>query len=116
MHSYPQGIVRGAVGHRFGVTALVLLAAGTPLRGQQPAGRDSAQLAQMQTMMGPMMEQMMTAGMTATLRVLAKPESSQQLATFVRNFYDALVVKGFTKDEALRIVMTFGMPHPSGGR
>ncbi len=116
MHSHPQGIVRGAVSHRFGVTAVILLAAAAPLRAQQPAGRDSAQFAQVQSMMGPMMEQMMTAGMTATLRVLAKPESSEQLATFVRNFYGALVAKGFAKDEALKIVMAFGMPHPAGGR
>ncbi|HEX2679674.1 MAG TPA: hypothetical protein VHQ03_00095 [Candidatus Dormibacteraeota bacterium] len=83
------------------------------LRAQKP---DSAQFAQMQGMMGPMMEQMMTAGMTATLKVLAKPESAQQLATFVKNFYDALIAKGFTKDDALKIVMAVGMPHPAGGR
>jgi len=39
-----------------------------PLAAQQPTKPDSAQFAQMQGMMGPMMEQMMTAGMTATLR------------------------------------------------
>lgn len=116
MHPRPQGIVRGAVRHRFRVTALLLLVAATPLRAQQLMGRDCAQLAQMQGMMGPMMEQMMTAGVTTTPRVLAKPESARQLATFVRNFYDTLVAKGFAKDEALKIVMAFGMPHPTGGR
>src|SRR5207302_1440458 len=65
-----------------------------PLASQQPTKPDSVQFAQMQGMMGPMMEQMMTAGMTATLRVLAKPESAQQLATFVKNFYDALAGVG----------------------
>ncbi len=39
--------------------------------------------------------------------VLAKPETAQNLATFVRNLYDALISKGFSKDEALRIVSSF---------
>jgi hypothetical protein len=105
-------------GLQVAVATLALLggALSAPLHAQQPPGRDSAQLAQMQGMMGPMMEQMMTAGMTATLRVLAKPESAQQLATFVRNFYDALIAKNFSKEDALKIVMAFGMPHPTGGR
>ena len=105
-------------GIRAAVTTLALLGISliAPLQAQQPLGRDSAQLAQMQGMMGPMMEQMMTAGMTATLRVLAKPESAQELATFVRNFYDALIAKNFSKEDALKIVMAFGMPHPTGGR
>ena len=87
-----------------------------PLASQQPTKPDSVQFAQMQGMMGPMMEQMMTAGMTATLRVLAKPESAQQLATFVKNFYDALVAKGFSKEDALKIVAAVGMPHAAPGR
>ena len=93
--------------------AILLVAASPP---SLQAQRDSAQFAQMQGMMGPMMEQMMTAGMTATLKVLAKPESAQELATFVKNFYDALISKGFTKEDALKIVMAIGMPHPTGGR
>ena len=87
-----------------------------PLAAQQPTKAESAQFAQMQGMMGPMMEQMMTAGMTATLRVLARPESAQQLATFVKNFYDALVAKGFSKEDALKIVAAVGMPHAAPGR
>ena len=87
-----------------------------PLQAQQPSKPDSAQFAQMQGMMGPMMEQMMTATMTATLRVLAKPESAQQLATFVKNFYQALLAKGFSKEDALRIVAAVGMPHAGARR
>ena len=101
-----------------GVALLVFAAAfgSLPLQAQQPSKPDSAQFAQMQGMMGPMMEQMMTAGMTATLRVLARPESAQQLATFVKNFYDALVAKGFSKEDALKIVAAVGMPHAAPGR
>lgn len=50
--------------------------------------------------MGNMMEQMM-AGM---IDLLARPETADKLASFTRNYYDALVKKGFTKEEALRIV------------
>lgn len=46
--------------------------------------------------------------MAARMAVLQKPETAQALATFVRNLYDALIAKGFTKDEALRIVAGFG--------
>ena len=46
--------------------------------------------------------------MAARMAVLQKPETAQALATFVRNFYDALIAKGFTKHEALRIVAGFG--------
>jgi len=46
--------------------------------------------------------------MAARMAVLQKPETAQALATFVRNFYDALIAKGFTKEEALRIVAGYG--------
>ncbi len=46
--------------------------------------------------------------MAARMAELQKPETAQALATFVRNFYDALIAKGFTKEEALRIVAGFG--------
>lgn len=46
------------------------------------------------------MAQMM-AGM---VDLMARPETADKLATFTRNYYEALVKKGFTKEEALRIV------------
>jgi hypothetical protein len=55
------------------------------------------------------MAQVMNATMTARIAVLAKPETAQQLATFIRNLYDALIAKGFAKDEALRIVAGFSV-------
>jgi hypothetical protein len=61
-------------------------------------------------MMGPMMGRMAEASMTATLNVLTKPQSAERLATFTRNYYNALIKKGFTKDEALRIVTSVGLP------
>ena len=74
------------------MAALALLPAAA--RAQvQPARHDStqAQIEAMQGMMGPMMGQMMQSMMEGTLRVLAKPETADQLATFTRNYYDALI-------------------------
>lgn len=44
---------------------------------------------------------------------LAKPETAKKLAKFTKNYFDALVAEGFTRDEALQIVKAFTMP--SGG-
>lgn len=55
-------------------------------------------------MLGNMMGSMMEANMKAYISLLGKPEVAEKLAAFTKNYYDALVAKGFTKDEALRIV------------
>jgi hypothetical protein len=100
------------------VLAAVLFAVCVPaLSAQQPttpAKPDSAGAA-METMLRSMMDQqtarmaqLAAVSMTARLAVLAKPETAQNLATFVRNLYDALIAKGFSKDEALKIVTAFG--------
>jgi hypothetical protein len=67
-------------------------------------------------MMGPMMGQMAEVSMAATLKALSKPEAAEQLATFSRNYYNALIKKGFTKDQALSIVMSARMPLSSVAR
>ena len=86
---------------------------------QQPTISDSmrAQMAQTSAMMGPMMGQMMEAMMEGMLRVMARPENADRLATFTKNYYDALIRKGLTKDQALQIVIATGMPRmPNAGR
>jgi hypothetical protein len=72
---------------------------------------------QPQAMMGlemdsvaPMLGQVMKIMMLSTFDVLSEPESAEKLATFTKNYYDALVEKGFSKDEALKIVTSVGMP------
>lgn len=98
--------------------AAVLFAVYVPATSAQqptaPAKPDSAGAA-METMLRSMMDQqtarmgqLAAVSLTARLAVLAKPEAAQNLATFVRNLYDALVAKGFSKDEALKIVTAFG--------
>jgi hypothetical protein len=40
----------------------------------------------------------------ARLAILTRPEVAEQLATFTRNYFEALLRKGFTREEASRIV------------
>ena len=67
-------------------------------------------------MMAPMMGRMAEASLAATLAALSRPEAAERLATFSRNYYTALVKKGFTKDEALRSVTSVGVPMFRGGQ
>jgi len=53
------------------------------------------------------------ATLEGTLAALAKPENAERLADFTKNYYDALVRRGFTKDQALQIVTAVGIPHAS---
>ncbi len=61
----------------------------------------------------PMMAGMMHPAGPMGAAELAKPETAQQLAAFVRNFYDALIAKGFSKADALKIVTEIGIPSVS---
>lgn len=102
----------------------VLLAVASPFAAQQPPAQDSAQRRAQQNaaMMGPMMQQTMQqmapmmgqmAGMAleGTLVILAKPENAERLADFTKNYYDALIKRGFTKEQALQLVTGVGLPH-----
>jgi hypothetical protein len=91
----------------FAAAALFLVADRAP--AQQPTGPD---IAQMQQAMGPMMQQMATAMLEGTLVTMAKPENAERLADFTRHYYDALIKRGFTKEEALQIVIATRFPQP----
>ncbi len=82
-------------------------------RAQDPAHADS--MAMMQEMMGPMMSSMMASMMEGMLTVLAKPESADRLATFTRNYYEALLRKGFNEEQALRLTAAVGFPALASG-
>ena len=89
------------------------------LMAQRPTPPDSMrrQMQEASQMMVPMMQQMAVVMMEGTLTALAKTENAERLADFTRNYYNALIKRGFTKDEALQIVMATGIPRaPSGGR
>ncbi|HPV30576.1 MAG TPA: hypothetical protein PLT30_14020 [Deltaproteobacteria bacterium] len=72
---------------------------------QGPMGDEEA-LQMMAPVMGEMFSQMIRSMFTE----LAKRENADMLATFTRNYYESLVAKGFSKEEALRIVVSTGMP------
>jgi hypothetical protein len=89
------------------VAAAALFLAADRVPAQQPTGPD---ITQMQQSMAPMMQQMATAMLEGTLITMAKPENADRLADFTRHYYDALIKRGFTKDEALQIVVATGFP------
>ena len=64
---------------------------------------------EMQRMM-PMMAEVMSQVTQSTMASLAEPETAQNLARFIRNYYTALVAQGFTEEQAMRIVSNVGMP------
>jgi hypothetical protein len=86
--------------------AIVLLGVlpGKDSVGQDMSPEKAKQL--MDAMMGPMMENMMET----MYGVMARPETAERLATFVKNYHEALVAKGFSEEEAMRIVLATGMP------
>ncbi|GEM_PF-5261132 len=44
------------------------------------------------------------------LILLEKQKTSEKLAIFYKNFYDALIANGFSKPEALKIITSIGFP------
>ncbi len=102
------------------LSALLLVTC--PLAAQQPTPPDSAQrraqqatemVGPMMQQMAPMMQQMAVLTMEGTLVALAKPENAEHLADFTKHYYDALLKRGFTKEQALQIVIAAGIPHPA---
>ncbi len=61
-------------------------------------------------------QQMPTEQMMGTMKILMKgmlevyssPDVTNAMASFCKNLYDALVKRGFTKEEALQIVVAQG--------
>jgi hypothetical protein len=46
----------------------------------------------------------------AQVSALAKPETAEKMARYVKNFHNALIKEGFTKEEALKIVTSMPLP------
>lgn len=61
-------------------------------------------------MFDEMMVKMMESMLNGMLNIMAKRESADKMATFSKNYYDALIAKGFSKDAALQIVISTGIP------
>ena len=43
--------------------------------------------------------------------IVAQPEVAEDLAAFTKNYYAALLKKGFAKEDALKIVIGVGLPY-----
>lgn len=67
------------------------------------------QIQQLQAMM-PMIAATLRNVTQGTMSALAEPEVARNLARFTRNYYEALMAEGFTREEALRIVSSIGFP------
>lgn len=60
--------------------------------------------------MGPVFGNMALSMLQARLAALADPKTTEQLAKFSRNYFNALVAQGFSEDQALKIVTSVGVP------
>lgn len=93
---------------------LILTAAATSTASAQPPQPSAEQMEQMMQrqmqMMGPMFGQMTRVMMQAQFEVLSQPETAEKLAAYTRNYYNALIKHGFSKQEALDIAMNIGIP------
>lgn len=68
---------------------------------QPPAGPQDVHQAMQQAR--PAIKEMITTTLDDLLAYMARPETTDQMAAFVRNYYDALIKKGFTEEQALQI-------------
>jgi hypothetical protein len=59
---------------------------------------------------------MMQSMIDGTLKAMNKPENIDRMAAFTRQYYQALIKQGFTKEEALQIVAGAGIPALKMGR
>ncbi len=108
-HSRNVGLL--ITGIVIGVAISHVLAAGSQeAAAPRPSGEEVAGMAAMMNAMSPMWAGMIEGMMEAQLSVLAKPDTADRLATFTKNYYDALVAKQFTSEEVIRIVTSTGIP------
>jgi hypothetical protein len=50
------------------------------------------------------------ASFVAQLNILARPETGKQLASYSKNFFDALRANGFDREDAVRVMTLVGIP------
>ncbi len=105
--------------------AVLLMGTAAPLHAEQEleqggAGSSQAgagpQFADDQKHMEEMVALMMGRMMEGMAKSMAKKEFSENLAVFTKNYYDALLKKGFTEEQAMQIVTSVGIPAMSQKR
>ena len=103
---------------------LILLFASIPSFGQDPtkpvADEQPTPANLIGGLLGDSMQTQLTAFATGVmdgyLDYLGKRETAKKLATFQKNYYDALIEQGFTKDQAFELLLRFGNPLADGPR
>ncbi|MCD6060847.1 MAG: hypothetical protein K0S16_1158 [Moraxellaceae bacterium] len=81
-----------------------------PCPGQAYTPPSKADIQQQMNEMGPVFGNMASSMLQARLSALADPKTTEQLARFSRNYFNALVTQGFTEEQALKIVTAVGVP------
>lgn len=56
------------------------------------------------------MQPVLTKAMETYLNFLAQPQTGEKLAVFQKNYYDALIKKGFSEDQAFQLLRDVGNP------
>ena len=62
----------------------------------------------------PMFSAVMGGMYGGIIDYLAQPETAVKLATFAKNYFDELLKRGFSREEALILVQGVGIPGPTG--
>lgn len=62
----------------------------------------------------PMFSAVMGGMYGGIIDFLARPETAAKLATFAKNYFDELIKRGFSREEALMLVRGVGIPGPTG--
>jgi hypothetical protein len=113
-------MTKGLVGLTLTMAGVMLL--GTMLSAQQapqetPRPSPEEQMQRIRQMMeaisasrGPMRGQIMASTIDTLLATMAEKEFAEKLATFVKNYYDALLAQGFTEKQALQIIAATSIP------
>ena len=86
----------------------------TTLRDTALAVSMAPNMSAMMDSVGPMFSTMMAGMYGGIIDYMARPETATKLAAFTRNYFDELMKKGFTREEALMLVRGMGMPGVPG--
>jgi hypothetical protein len=111
----PSPILRGLAA-AFGF--ILLSSPTTTAHAQNPSGQVPTDMVEQQMKaVTPMVTEMTRTTLRTSLEFYAQPSTAKALATFTKNYLDALVTVGFSRDEAIRIVAAHGLPTlPGVGR
>lgn len=60
--------------------------------------------------LGPMMEKLTASTIKTSFASIAQKDVAENLAAFQKNYMEALMAKGFTREEAMKIVVSVGFP------